>query len=507
MPKSLDEIYKEMIHSSSHNFIFCDPEFTIQYINPETEKSLRAISHLLPIKVEEMVGSSIDVFHKNPVAIRNMLKDHSIFPHTAVISLGEEKLELNVNLVKSSSGVHHGYLLTWNQVTEKIKNENEMVRIKCMIDNAPVNIMMADRDFNLIYMNPKSMTTLRTLEHLLPKPVDQLLGQSIDIFHKNPSMQRKMLADDRNLPHQAKIKLGDEILDLLVTAVYDSNQEYTGMMVTWEVLTERVKLNNTVTQTAEQLGASAKVLSEIAQALSANAKETTAQSHSAAAASEQVSKGVEVVATNTEEMTASIKEIARNAKDASGMANHTKMQAENTNQTITQLSNSSNEIGNVIKVISSIAQQTNLLALNATIEAARAGDAGRGFAVVANEVKELAKQTAAATEDITAKISAIQEDSTGAVSAIKEIADSIQLLNEASQSIAAAVEQQRATTAEVSRVVQDSNKGVQEISGNVRQVSQAANDTSAGIGRLMDTAQELNQISETMLDLVKNVKI
>ena len=156
-------------------------------------------------------------------------------------------------------------------------------------------------------------------------------------------------------------------------------------------------------------------------------------------------------------MVASIKEISKSSSEAAGISKDAMKKANDTNVTITQLGEASLEIGNVIKVISSIAQQTNLLALNATIEAARAGDAGKGFAVVANEVKELAKQTAKATEDITNRIGAIQESSKGAVSAIGGISKVIEQINGISLTIAAAVEEQTATTNEVSRVMRESS--------------------------------------------------
>jgi methyl-accepting chemotaxis protein len=164
--------------------------------------------------------------------------------------------------------------------------------------------------------------------------------------------------------------------------------------------------------------------------MSSNAEETSAQSHAVSAASEQVSKSTQTVATGIEEMDASIREIAKNASDAARVATTAVKVAEATNAKIAKLGESSLEIGNVIKVITSIAQQTNLLALNATIEAARAGEAGKGFAVVANEVKELAKETAKATEEISLKIAAIQSDTQGAVEAIDQISTVINQIND-----------------------------------------------------------------------------
>lgn len=271
-------------------------------------------------------------------------------------------------------------------------------------------------------------------------------------------------------------------------------------------ITATIEMVKDLTEAASRLATSSDQLNNAAAEMAQNSARTNDQANAASAASSRVAKGVEEVATNTEEMQASIKEIARNANEASNMSNETKRQAVSTNNTIQKLGESSKEIGNVIKVISSIAQQTNLLALNATIEAARAGDAGRGFAVVANEVKELAKQTAKATEEITSKISAIQADSSDAVKAISGIGQSIEKLNAIAGAIAASVEEQAATTTEVARVVRESNSGVQGITDNVKSVSAAATQTSLGAQQVMDSAQSLQELSGRLQTMVKSLR-
>lgn len=483
-----------MMENAPINVIYCDRDFNITYMNPASIETLKTIEQYLPVRVDEVVGSSIDIFHKNPAHQRNMLADDRNFPHRATISVGPERPDLLVSAIYDKDKNYIGSMVTWDVITEKLKSEKELARIRNMVENAPVNIMMADRDFRLIYMNPKAEETLRKLERFLPRRVDQLKGESIDIFYKRPEVNRAVVSDPKNLPHRAKVKVGDETLDLLVSAIFDAKGEYLGPTVTWEIITSKVNLVEQLTEASQQLSAAANELNATATEMNSNAEETSAQANSAATAAEEVSKGVEAVATNTEEMNASIKEIARNANEASVKLNDTKTQAEQTNKTISQLGESSKEIGNVIKVISSIAQQTNLLALNATIEAARAGDAGRGFSVVANEVKELAKQTANATEEITNKISAIQKESDGAVAAIQGIGGSIEKLNSIAGAIAASVEEQMATTNEVSRVVQESNTGVQGIADNVKQVSTAATSTSSGATQLVEADRAFEKV-------------
>jgi methyl-accepting chemotaxis protein len=262
-----------------------------------------------------------------------------------------------------------------------------------------------------------------------------------------------------------------------------------------------------IIQNSQALASSSEELSAVSQQMSANAEETASQSNVVSAAGEQVSKNVETVATATEEMSASIKEIAKNANEAAKVATSAVKMAESTNITVGKLGESSAEIGNVIKVITSIAQQTNLLALNATIEAARAGEAGKGFAVVANEVKELAKETAKATEDISQKIQSIQGDTQGAVEAIQGITGIINQINDISNTIASAVEEQTATTNEIARNVSEAAKGSSQIAENIVAVATAAKSTTEGAGNTQTASQELSRMASDLQRLVSQFKV
>jgi methyl-accepting chemotaxis protein len=248
-------------------------------------------------------------------------------------------------------------------------------------------------------------------------------------------------------------------------------------------------------ESASTLASSSEELTAVSQVMASTAEETPVQANVVSAASEQVSRNVASVATASEEMQASIREISKNANDSARVAKNAVSVAHSTNETMKKLGESSQEIGNVIKVITSIAQQTNLLALNATIEAARAGEAGKGFAVVANEVKELAKQTAKATEEISQKIEAIQGVTKGAVSAIEEIGAIINQINDISNSIATAVEEQTVTTNEIGRSVTEASQGVNDIAKNIAGVATSAKNTTQGANDTKTASQELSKMA------------
>jgi len=265
-------------------------------------------------------------------------------------------------------------------------------------------------------------------------------------------------------------------------------------------------LRNTIREMAESsssLASASEELSATSAQMSSNAQETAAQSGAVSSAAEQIAANVQTVVSGSEEMSASIKEIASNAHEAAKVAGNGVKAADEATQKVTKLSASSQQIGQVIKVITSIAEQTHLLALNATIEAARAGEAGKGFAVVANEVKELAKETAKATEDISAKIEAIQGDTQGAIGGITEISHIIAQISDIQNTIASAVEEQTATTNEISRNISDVATGNQEVARNVTGVAQAAKSTTEGAAYTSKAAGELAQLATKLQSLVR----
>ncbi len=249
---------------------------------------------------------------------------------------------------------------------------------------------------------------------------------------------------------------------------------------------------------SRQIAASAQDLAHVGASIGNNADETFTQANAASAAAEEVSRHVQSVALAAEEMNSSVQEIAHSVHEVSRVANSAVSMADNTNQIMGKLADSSEEIGAVVKAITSIARQTNLLALNATIEAASAGEAGRGFAVVAKEVKDLAKETAKATEEIAERIGTIQTDTNAAIEAIEEIGDIINRISEIQSMVATAVEQQTVSTSEIQRRMADAAQGSSDIAVNITSVARTAETTTSGVSHSLEAANNVENLARDL---------
>ncbi len=255
---------------------------------------------------------------------------------------------------------------------------------------------------------------------------------------------------------------------------------------------------SSVKHVVSAVSSAARQLQHTAQSMSANADQTNRQCTVVAAAAEQASANVQTVASATEELTSSINEISRQVSESTKIGSNAVEEADRANATVNGLSEAAQKIGEVVNLINNIASQTNLLALNATIEAARAGEAGKGFAVVASEVKNLANQTAKATEEIQAQVGQMQSVTGSTVDAIKSITGTIRRMSEIATTIASAVEEQGAATREIARNVSEASKGTQEVSSNISGVAQAAGETGRGAGETLSAADNLSTQSENL---------
>ena len=496
----------------------------------------------------ELAGG--DLSHQAPVLAQDELGNMTHALNQAIT---------NIRVVLQADKVN------WAEVAEERKKVNQVM---AMMQSTPSNIMVADRNLRISYMNPAMERTLRGLGPHLPVPAGELIGQPLDLLYRQQSDLPRIVADPTRLPHQATLLFGNECCALHFSAIYDRAGAYAGPMITWEIVTEKLRneraaqeaverdkgqvhrlqdkvdrmlqmvsavaggdltqelavtgtdaidqmaqglnqllatLRDSMTSighTAQTLAGAAEELTLVSHQMGGNAEAASTKATLASATADQVSTNVEAVASSTEEMGASIREIAQNAAEAARVVASAVTMAQNANAIVRKLGESSAGIGNIIKVITSIAEQTHLLALNATIEAARAGEAGKGFAVVANEVKELAKETAKATEEIGRKIEAIQLDTGGAVEAIGGISTIVNQINDIQITIASAVEEQTATTNEISRSVADAARGSTAIAQNITNVAQAAQSTLSSANEVHNASSEMARMAAELQQLV-----
>ncbi|MEO2089858.1 MAG: methyl-accepting chemotaxis protein [Gemmataceae bacterium] len=494
------------------NVFIADPKLTLIYANDRALETLRGFEGELRktfgIDVGDLLGGSIHRFHRDPQTVERILKNTAALPHQAVFSFGAVTLETRINGIFGPAQEVLGYVVHWEDVTHRRRLEVDTAgqiaaigKVQAVVEFELDGTVVGANDIFLGLMG-YALGEIKGRHHSLFVEPGYAAGGEYRQFWSDLAAGR---------PHTGRFRrVGKGGKEVWIQGSYfpilDANGRPFKVVKYASDVTAIREVEVSLEQTAQTLAGAATELASVSQQMAANAEETAAQAGVASAAAEQVSRNVATVATGAEQMGASIREIAKNAHDAAKVATAAVKVADKTNATVTKLGESSAEIGNVVKVITSIAQQTNLLALNATIEAARAGEAGKGFAVVANEVKELAKQTAKATEDISRKIEAIQVDTKGAVEAIGQIGGIINQINDIQNTIASAVEEQTATTGEISRNVTEAARGSSEIAQNVSGVAQAARGTTEGASDTKKSADELSKMAHDLQKLVGQFK-
>jgi methyl-accepting chemotaxis protein len=476
-----------VVDNSETAYMMIDRDFNINYFNEATRELLN--THLATLRtvwpkldIDKLMGANIDQFHVNPKHQRELLADPKNLPIKTDIKVGPLTIALVVTAQMDPEGNYVGTNLEWKDVTEIRKRE--------IVDRKNAEFQQRE--------------------------VSELSGVLQAIANGDLTLDYQVAPGDEDTLDVRSV------FSNIATAVNSMGDKLRGLI-------------RNLTSNASQLSSTSTQLSSTANDLASGAEETTGQSATVAAAAEEMSTNMTNMAASTEEMTAnvqsvakavdeltaSITEIARTAEQASTIARSATELTESSNQTIGQLGQAAEEIGKVIEVIQDIAEQTNLLALNATIEAARAGEAGKGFAVVATEVKELARQTADATQDIRVRIEGIQSSTKEAVRSIANVGEAIQQVNSTSATIASAVEEQSITTKEiaanvnqtasattmVSTGVAECASACSEISRNIVGVDEAAKQTSQGASQTQTVGAQLSELAHELQSIVGQFKV
>jgi len=578
------------VEGSTTNLMMCDPDLNITYANPaviemlrERQAELRAVWPGLD--VDNLLGTCIDGFHKNPAHQRSLLSDKNRLPARAEIAVGDLEFEVNATFIAGPSGEYMGNMVEWKDLTDSNKQKREVARLQSAVEGSTSNIMMCDADLTISYANPSVVsmlanrqTELRTIWPSLD--VNNLIGTCIDGFHKNPAHQRALLSDPGRLPAKAEISVGD--LEFEVNAIYIAGPdgEYMGNMVEWKDITEQkdaerqiqnlidsaaqgqldtrisaddydgfmkglgLGINSLMDAVVAPIQEGKRVMQGLAEgdltqsmdgdfsgefgelkdainnsisnlfnmvneirgtssSISSGASEIAQGNTDLSQRTEEQASSLEETASSMEEMTSTVKQNADNARQANQLADDARNQAERGGEVVSravgamsEINSSSKKIADIISVIDEIAFQTNLLALNAAVEAARAGEQGRGFAVVAGEVRNLAQRSAGAAKEIKSLINdSVEKVDEGS----KLVGESGSTLDE----IVQAVQKVSDIIAEIATAGQEQSSGIEQVNKAVMQMDEMTQQNAALVEEAASASESMEEQAKGLLRLME----
>ncbi len=492
------------------NIFVADKDLNLTYINEIARATLISIEPEIQkefgIGVDEFLGSSIHRFHKNPQQVEKILRNPASFPHETELSFGKIILKTYINGIWDGKGEIQGYIANWEETGEKKKLELDQARVNSMMENAPFNILFCDCDLTLQYANPASVKTLKTLEQYLPIRVDEMVGMNIDIFHKNPAHQRKLLSDPRNLPHTAQIQVGPEILDLVINAIYDQEKNYSGVMVNWSVITEKLKLK-------KENGEMTRLENERSEELQDKVGQILEVVN--AAAQGDISKQLNVMGNDP---------AGKVGQALADFIANLRVNIGSFGKTGDELNHSSNELVSVSQQLSANAEETSA---QAGVVSAASDEVSNNVQVVATgteemtaSIKEISQSASKAAqvadsavrivEQTNHKISALGESSVDigqVVKVITEIAGQTNLL-----ALNATIEAARAGEAgkgfavvanEVKELANQTAKATSDISEKIKVIQTDAKNAVEAMDEITNVINEVNDISGTIASAVE----
>jgi methyl-accepting chemotaxis protein len=463
-------------------------------------RQLMLIIGLVSILVAFVVSSVVAKQISNPITV--------LVGVSNAISKGDLSVSGQVDQMFHERGDEVGILAeSFSKMIAGMKKEEagkvQMARVSAMVENTSDNLIFVDNDMAMTYMNPAAQKNFHKISHLLRNRVEDMIGKPFYFFQEEGEAGRRLSANLQEGPHRNQVRLGDEVLDVTTTPIFDHKQERIGTMANWKLITKQIRMETSLNEATVSVTSASEGLLSTSEEMRKNAEETSFQAKLVAEISHNANSSVQAISDSAREMTATVEEISKNVQEVTHISGKAVVMSQTMNAIISKLGSSSAEIGKIVMVISAIAEKTNLLALNATIEAARAGEVGKGFAVVASEVKDLATGTTEATDEIRLQIEKIQDDTKEAVSAIGQISDIILRNNEITTSIAGAVEEQSVTTREISSNMSTAAEGTEKVVFEIKKILFTAESTlkeAESIGKesysLTKMAGELASLSD-----------